>query len=556
MADPVADHMEAARAWMAVDPDPETRAEVREMLDAGDDEALAEHFGDRLRFGTAGIRGRRGAGPNRMNRVVVRRMGAGVGSWIGPGARAVIGYDARPDSDTYARDLAAVLAGLGVDAMLMPTMVPTPVLAHAVRELRTTVGLMVTASHNPPGDNGVKVFLADGAQLRAPHDAEIERAIDAAPLVGPAIDDPRPPGSVTMLDHFVIERYIDEIAHSVERPFSGCLTVAYTPLHGVGGATLGAVFEAAGLPAPVVASDQAEPDGSFPTVVFPNPEEPGAMDSLIATATAVGADLAIANDPDADRLAVALPEGDHWRVLTGDEVGALLADRMVEVTSGPDRIVVSTVVCSSLVAEIAAAAGVRHLTTLTGFKWIIGSAYADARLRPVLAYEESLGYACTSSVRDKDGISAALRFVELTEALADRGITPLQRLDELAVEHGFHGTRAFSVRFEGAGAVQAAGAAVDRLRREPPAVLAGRRVVGFEDFATGAWLPPTNLLRLDLEGGVRVLIRPSGTEAKTKVYLEAIERVGEVASVAPTRARVLAMLDALREPLTDELLAG
>ncbi|MFN3218948.1 MAG: phospho-sugar mutase [Acidimicrobiales bacterium] len=555
MAESVEDLLDTARAWMAVDPDPVTRAELQALIDAGDTEGLAERFDGRLRFGTAGIRGVQGAGPNRMNRVVVRRMAAGVGSWIGPGARAVVGYDARPNSDVYAHDLAAVLASLGVEAMILPTVVPTPVLAYAVRELRTTVGLMVTASHNPPADNGVKVFLADGAQLRAPHDAEIERSIDAAPLVGPTVDEPLPPGSVTVLDRYVIDRYVDDIAHSVERPFSGSLMVAYTPLHGVGRATLEAVFDATGLPAPVVAADQAEPDGTFPTVAFPNPEEPGAMDSLIATAIAAGADLAIANDPDADRLAVALPEGDRWRVLTGDEVGALLADRMLAVTSGPDRIVVSTVVCSSLVEKIATAAGVRHQTTLTGFKWIIGSAYADVRYRPVLAYEESLGYACTADVRDKDGISAALRFVELTEALAERGITPLRRLDELAVEHGLHATRAFSVRFDGAGAVQAAGAAVDRLRREPPTVLAGRSVTAIEDFAEGGWLPPTNLLRLDLDGGVRVLMRPSGTEPKTKVYLEAVVAVDDVDAVPEARMQALAMLDGLRGPLTDGLLA-
>jgi len=538
---------------MMLDPDPVTRDELEALIAAGDLDELADRFGERLRFGTAGIRGAQGAGPNRMNRVTVRRLGAGVGRWIGPGSRAVIGYDARHNSEVFARDLAAVLANLGVEALLLPTMAPTPVLAYAVRELRTTVGLMVTASHNPPADNGVKVFLADGAQLRAPHDDEIERAIDDAPEVPAAVGEPTRPGSITVLDHHVIDCYVDDIAHSVDRRHRGDLVVAYTPLHGVGRWTLDAVFAAAGLDAPVVAADQAEPDGSFPTVSFPNPEEPGAMDSLIATATAAGADLAIANDPDADRLAVALPHDGRWRVLTGDEVGALIADRMLQVTSGPDRTVVSTVVCSSLVEAIARAAGARPQTTLTGFKWIIGAAYADVRWRPVLAYEESLGYACTASVRDKDGISAALRFVELTEALAARGVTPLDRLDELAVEHGLHVTRARSVRFDGPSAVGDAAAAVDRLRVDMPTTLGGRSVDGRHDYSLGGDLPPTNLLRFDLAGGTRVLMRPSGTEPKTKIYLESIRPVAAVGDVGALRDVMLADLDVLADALAAEL---
>lgn len=541
----MADHALSARIdeWLAADPDPTTRAELESLVAAGDAAALDDRFGARLVFGTAGIRGAQGAGPNRMNRVTVRRMVAGVAAHLGPGATVVIGYDARHNSDVFARDAADVLAAAGITALLIDGHVPTPVLAFAVPRHRADLGLMVTASHNPPADNGCKVFLADGAQLRSPVDTEIEAAIGAVPLP-PRVLPPPSGGSVRSLGSEVVDAYVEAIADAVPVPDAGAVRAAYTPLHGVGRPVFEAVFTAAGLPVPVSVPSQADPDPDFPTVSFPNPEEPGAMDAVVALAQRDRCHLAIANDPDADRLAVAVPLADGtWRTLTGDEVGALILDAVLAATSGPDRKVVSTVVCSSLVATMAAAHGLQHRETLTGFKWIMAEAYADPASTPVLAYEESLGYAATPIVRDKDGISAALWFMQLTGALMARGATPAGRLDELAVEHGLHATRSTSIRFDGPGAVDQAGAAVDALRAAPPADIGGRRVVEIRDYVAGGTLPPTNLLRIDLEDDIRVLVRPSGTEPKTKLYLEQVIPVPEVIAVEPARRAAWDTLD-------------
>ena len=528
--------------WLAADPDPATRAELAALVEAGDQAALEERFATRLAFGTAGIRGAQGAGPNRMNRVTVRRMVAGVAAHLGAGTTVVIAYDARHNSDVFARDAADLLAGEGIRALLVDRPVPTPVLAFAVPRHGADLGLMVTASHNPPADNGCKVFLADGAQLRSPIDAQIETAIESVTL--PPSELPAATVPVETVGAELVEAYVDAITDAVPVPDAAVVRAAYTPLHGVGRSVFEAAFVAAGLPVPVAVAAQADPDPDFPTVAFPNPEEPGAMDLVVALAQQQGCQLAIANDPDADRLAVAAPLADgSWRTLTGDEGGALVLDAVLAATSGPDRKVVSTVVCSSLVATMASAHGLQHRETLTGFKWIMAEAYADPNLTPVLAYEESLGYAATPVVRDKDGISAALWFVQLTGALHARGVTVAGRLDELAVQHGLHATRSASVRFGGPGAVELAGAAVDALRDDPPADIGGRPVLDVFDYADGGALPPTNLLRLRLDGGIRVLVRPSGTEPKTKLYLEQVVPVGDVASVESARQQAWATLD-------------
>lgn len=530
-------------AWIAADPDPTTRAELEALVARPDDASLHERFSTRLAFGTAGIRGAQGAGPNRMNRVTVRRMVAGVAAHLGPGTTVVIGYDARHNSATFARDAADLLAGQGIRAMLIDRHVPTPVLAFAVPRHGADLGLMVTASHNPPADNGCKVFLADGAQLRSPVDAEIEAAIEAVAL--PPRELPPAVIPVEMLGTEVVEAYVAAVTAAIAVPDAAVVRAAYTPLHGVGREVFEQVFRSAGLAVPVSVAAQADPDPDFPTVAFPNPEEPGAMDAVVALARQQDCHLAIANDPDADRLAVAVPLADgSWRTLTGDDVGALVLDVVLAATSGPDRKVVSTVVCSSLVATMARAHGLDHRETLTGFKWIMAEAYADPALTPVLAYEESLGYAATPVVRDKDGISAALWFVQLAGALDARGVTVAQRLDELAVAHGLHATRSASIRFDGPHAVDLAGAAVDALRADPPAAIGGRTVHEVFDYAAGGGeLPPTNLLRLRLDGGIRVLVRPSGTEPKTKLYLEQVVPVDSVADVEPARLAAWATLD-------------
>lgn len=532
--------IEAAREWIEVDPDPTTSDELQRLIAAEDFAALETLFSARLSFGTAGIRGELGPGPNRMNRVTIRRMAAGVAAHLGPGHLVVIGHDARHNSDVFAADAAAVLAAAGIRAHVIDRPVPTPVLAHLTGSTDADLGLMVTASHNPPRDNGCKVYLAEGAQLRSPVDEAIESAIDAVEIPPKDLPEPTDGGSVAWLGADAIDSYVAAVVAGVDVAGDNSCVWAYTPMHGVGRDVLLAACEATGVPRPHVVAEQAEPDPDFPTVAFPNPEEPGAMDLLLALAQRSDAQLAVANDPDADRLAVAVPtQTGEWRALTGDEVGALLFDHLAAGVTG-DHKVVSTVVSSSMVSTMAAAAGFSPRVTLTGFKWLMAEAWADPDLPALFSYEESQGYATLSAVRDKDGISAAVRFVDLTHRLTQRGSSPAQRLDELAAEHGLHVTLQHSVRF--AGGAAAAAAAVDALRANAPESLAGRRVVGFEDFALGGELPATNLLRFDLDGGLRVLVRPSGTEPKTKIYLEQVTPVATVAEVDAARQQITATL--------------
>jgi phosphomannomutase len=449
-----------------------------------------------------------------------------------------IGYDARRNSDVFAADTAALVAAAGGKALLFDQRVPTPVLAYAVRHLGADAGVMVTASHNPPGDNGYKVYLADGAQLVPPADAEIEAAIDAVALFGPDLPAPAPGGEVVALGDAEITAYVDAVVAAVAPATGPAVRVAYTPLHGVGRGALDAVFTAAGLPNPAVVPEQAEPDGTFPTVAFPNPEEPGAMDAVLALARLSGADLVLANDPDADRLAVAAPDvAGQWRALTGNEIGILLADRVLSTTEGSDRLVVSSIVSSRQLAALAAAVGVHHRSTLTGFKWIARVGFEDPALRFVFGYEEALGYACTPLVRDKDGVSAALTFAHLAADLAARGATVHDRLDEIAALTGRFSTGQVSLRFD---SVAVAAATVARVRAAPPAEIAGLAVETFTDHLKGGHdLPPSDLLVLDLAGGGRVLLRPSGTEPKLKAYLEV---VGDPAGLADLDAAVRSLL--------------
>ncbi|MFC6885690.1 MULTISPECIES: phospho-sugar mutase [Actinomadura] len=560
-AAPDGGHRAAAEEWLAQDPDPGTRAELRAILDAGDGAALAERFGARLEFGTAGLRGELGAGPNRMNRVTVMRAAAGLAARLlrdhPPGAEVAIGYDARHGSRRFALDTAAVLAGAGLAPWVFPEPVPTPVLAHRVGAFGGVVaGVMVTASHNPARDNGYKVYWGDGAQIVPPLDAEISAAIDAVGRV-----DELPLG--TRWGTFgadAAEVYLDAVT-GLGLGEAREVSVAYTPLHGVGRETLLAAFERAGFPAPAVVADQAEPDPDFPTVAFPNPEEPGAMDRVLALAAASGSDLVIANDPDADRCAVAVPlPGGGARVLTGDEVGGLLAEHVLRHTSGPDRLLVTTVVSSSLLGAVARAHGVRFAESLTGFKWIMKAGGPGDRL--VFGYEEALGYSVGDGrgvpVRDKDGIGAALAVAALAAEARAAGRTLLDLLDGQARRYGLHATAQLAVRVDDPALIAGAMA---RLRGAPPGRLAGRAVEAFDDLAEGAGgLPPTDGLRFRLaagtapgDGPARVVIRPSGTEPKLKCYLEVVLPVGEAADVAPVRARAAEGLDGLRESVSDAL---
>ncbi|GII82628.1 phosphomannomutase [Sphaerisporangium siamense] len=532
------DLVRRAEEWLAQDPDPETREELRRLLDAGDTAGLQDRFGAKLEFGTAGLRGELGAGPNRMNRVTVMRAAAGLAARLGPGRHVVIGYDARHNSDVFARDSAAVLTGAGLRVSLMDEHRPTPVLAFAVRHLGADAGIMVTASHNPPRDNGYKVYWGDGAQIVPPLDEEISAVIDA---VGPV--DALPLGGAweTLADAAIVEPYLAAVT-ALPLGEARDLSVAYTPMHGVGGALLRRAFGAAGFAKPSVVRAQFTPDPDFPTVAFPNPEEPGAMDLALKLAGETGADLIIANDPDADRCAVGVPlPGGGYRMLTGDEVGGLLGEYVITRTSGPGRLVAASIVSSSLLGKIAEAHGVRHAETLTGFKWIVRA--GDGL---VYGYEEALGYTVGGDrglpVRDKDGIGAALTIAALAAEARRDGLTLLDLLDRQARAYGLHATAQLSVRVDDLSLIAGAMA---RLRSAPPARLGDHAVVSADDLAAGVdGLPPTDGLRYRLSGGARVVIRPSGTEPKLKCYLEVVLPAGD--EVAAARARAEDALSSLR----------
>ncbi len=482
------------RDWIADDPDPVTRAELEALLADGDVDALADRFASPLHFGTAGLRGPVRGGPNGMNRAVVRRTAAGLARHLGAGTTVVVGRDARHGSVEFQADVGAVLAGAGVRALLLPRDLPTPVLAFSVLHLGADAGVMVTASHNPPADNGMKVYLADGAQLPSPVDSEVEALIAAVESVLAL-----PLGEPEVLGEDVWQAYLDAIT-ALPLTTHRDVRVAYTPMHGVGLETLLAAFERAGFAAPVVVAEQAQPDPDFPTVAFPNPEEPGALDLLLRLSA--DADVAIASDPDADRIAVAV--GD--RPLRGDQTGVLLADHLL--SQGVRGRFATTVVSSSMLAKVAAGWGVPFSETLTGFKHL-----ARAGDDLVYAYEEALGVAVSpATVRDKDGMSAALLVAELAALEKARGRTLLDRLAELEERYGVHETRQLAYRVEDLSRIAAA---VDDVRTHPPAAYGRFAVTAVEQ-------PADDVLVHRLDGG-RVVVRPSGTEPKLKAYLELVD---------------------------------
>ncbi|WP_457186058.1 phospho-sugar mutase [Nocardioides sp. P5_E3] len=544
--------LEAARAWAAEDPDEQTRAELEALVAAaerGEETDLADRFAGTLEFGTAGLRGALGAGPNRMNRVVVTRTAAGLAAYLRDtghkGGSVVIGFDARHNSDVFARDTAEIMTGAGFKALVMPRTLPTPLLAFAIRELGCAAGVMVTASHNPPQDNGYKVYLGDGSQIVPPADSEIAARIAA---VGPLAELPRGDAG-RLVGEEIVDRYLDTVAGLAEDGPRD-LRIVYTPLHGVGGTTVAQVLETAGFDAPHVVEQQEHPDPDFPTVSFPNPEEPGAMDLAMALAAEHKADLVVANDPDADRCAVAVPDVHGWRMLRGDEVGALLAHHLL--ARGRHGTYANSIVSSSLLGKMAAAAGQPHEETLTGFKWI-GRVEGLA-----FGYEEALGYCCDPEhVRDKDGVSALLLVCELAaQAKAEgRGLTDL--LDDIAREHGLHATDQLSVRFDDLAAIPAT---MDRLRSAPPTTLGGLAVEQVEDLSQGsAALPPTDGLRYSLAEGARVIVRPSGTEPKVKCYLEVVipvETGSDGAGADAARISAAGRLDAIKADLRGAAFGG
>jgi phosphomannomutase len=541
-----------AEAWLADDPDPASRAELTQLIAGlpGTAGELRDRFAGPLTFGTAGLRGRLRAGPNGMNLAVVTRAAAGLVGWLaaqnatGP---LVIGYDARHGSREFAEQTARIATGAGRPAMIMPGVLPTPVLAYAVRALDAVAGVMVTASHNPPQDNGYKVYLGrelggpggDGAQIVPPADAGIEAAIRAVgDLASVPLGEPGTP-----IDEKTVQGYVRGAAAVLTPGGPRDLSVAYTPMHGVGGSTLVAAFAAAGFPPPAVVAEQADPDPEFPTVAFPNPEEPGAMDLLLALAAERDADLAIANDPDADRCAVAIPAGEpgRWRPLTGNELGILLADHLIRRSTRGTY--ATTIVSSAMLKALCAARDVPYAETLTGFKWIVRGAVDLA-----YGYEEALGYCVAPDlVRDKDGITAALLVAELAAGLKAAGGSLQSRLDELAREFGVHHTDQLSVRVDDLGEITRA---MGRVRADPPATLLGDEVTVTDR------LPDADVLTLRT-ARARVVIRPSGTEPKLKAYLEVVEPVtaeaGEPGDVAAARRRAA---DATAQGLRPEVAAA
>jgi phosphomannomutase len=538
---------ERVRAWIDDDPDPVTAQELTNLLaaaDEGDLEAaidLADRFAGTLEFGTAGLRGALGGGPNRMNRAVVLRAAAGLVAYLQteggiPEPMVVVGFDARYNSDVFARDTAAVVVGAGGHAAILPRPLPTPVLAFAIRHLGADAGVMVTASHNPPQDNGYKVYLGDGSQIVPPTDAQIASHIAAVASVR---DLYLAEDGWDNLGDEVQEEYVARVAALVRAGAPRDLKVVHTALHGVGDDTVRKVFEAAGFPPLNIVAAQANPDPDFPTVSFPNPEETGAIDAALAVADEVHPDIVIANDPDADRCAAAVRDGDGWRMLRGDELGALLGAHVFERGVDPDAVVACSIVSSRLLAAMATAAGIRHEETLTGFKWI-------SRVPGlVYGYEEAIGYCVAPAiVRDKDGVSAAVVLAEMAAALKARGRTLLDVLDDLAVRHGVYATDSFSVRVADLGQIPPV---MDRLRTSPPAELDTIRVTQADDLSRGdGGLPPTDGVRWFLADGSRVIVRPSGTEPKIKVYLEAVEPVTGADGLATAREAAAARLATLR----------
>jgi phosphomannomutase len=541
---------DAVSAWSAQDPDPDTRGELASLLDqiaAGSSESLAEltdAFHGRLQFGTAGLRGAIGAGPNRMNRVVVGQAAAGLAAYLLDqglaGGTVIIGHDARHKSDAFARDSAEIFAGAGFRALLVPVPTPTPVVAFGIGNFGCVAGVVVTASHNPPQDNGYKVYLGDGSQIVPPADGEIAGCIEEI-THRDLSDVPRSDDYVELGDELV-GAYLDRVTSLVPAGAARDLDWVYTPMHGVGGRVVAEAVARAGFTGAEVVAEQAEPDPDFPTVGFPNPEEPGAIDLALALARRTGADLVVANDPDADRCAIAAPIDDTWRMLRGDELGALLGDDALR--RGVEGTYACSIVSSSLLAAMAAAHGQPFATTLTGFKWI-------GRV-PGLAfgYEEAIGYCVDpQAVPDKDGISALIRVLTLAAGLKAEGRTVADRLDEIATTYGVYETDQLSVRVEDLSLIDAA---MVRLRRQPPTTLLGRPVQVIDLAAGTDELPPTDGVLLAGER-VTVVVRPSGTEPKLKCYLEARVPLAEAAGLASDRQRARTMLTELRVEMSSSL---
>ena len=528
------------QAWIADDPDPKTAAQLQSLLDAEDETALSKYFNGFLQFGTAGLRGPIGPGPSCMNRAVVGRTAAGIASYMKKRGmtRVVIGRDARYGSEDYTIETAEIMSGAGMEVFILPRPLPTPVLAFATAHLGCDIGIMVTASHNPPQDNGYKVYVgpvADGinyasSQIINPTDGFIATEID---LVTSLKSLPR--GSKwTVLGEDVISEYVKRTAALAPRP--GDLKIVYTAMHGVGTETIQRVFNHAGFATLILVDEQCTPDPDFPTVAFPNPEEPGAIDLALKKARDFGADLVIANDPDADRCAAAINDPKvGWRMLRGDELGIIFGEWIAR--SKPSGSFANSIVSSSTLRKISSHYGIDFQEVLTGFKWI-------AKIENLaFGYEEAIGYAVDSdNVNDKDGISAAIFLAQIAVDLKRDGLTISDLLNQVWERHGFHGTEQISIRVTDMSAITHLLAG---LRANPPREIAGRAVESVDDLAAPKdGLPPTDGLRIWLAGGIRIIVRPSGTEAKMKCYIEVVTATSDESQK---------LLDEIRQPLKELL---
>jgi phosphomannomutase len=545
--------VERVVAWMAADPDPDDRATLLALLESGDETELARRFAAPLTFGTAGLRGPVMAGPAGMNRLTVRRATQGVVAWmdelgVDHARGVVVGRDARRGSEQFNDEVVSVLLGAGMRVYEMPGPLPTPFVAYCVRALHAGAGIMITASHNPALDNGYKLYASDGAQIIPPHDQTVERYAAAA---SPPVLAGRDSALHGFVGSEVLASYFDHFVARFTVDGGSDLSVTYTPLHGVGGAPMTELFAAAGFRSVTTVSEQFAPDGTFPTLPFPNPEEPGALDLAIACADAVSSCLVIANDPDADRLGAAVRGPEGWRTLRGDEIGWLLASELLKSATSSDDVVATTIVSSMMLAEMAKQANVRFVTTLTGFKWISRAA-GEGVLR--FGYEEALGFAVDPLVADKDGMSAALALAKLASDLEREGQTLLDRLDEIESRYGVHSGAQISLRAEGAEGLVAIAAAMKRLRASPPKVLGGLDVTEVADLARG-WcgLAPTDGLLFELGSTGRVVVRPSGTEPKLKAYIEIVGATDDPGTLQDRRDGARAALGAVRDELADIL---
>lgn len=552
--------------WLARDPDPVTREELQRLIDTNDRDALEDRFSSRLAFGTAGLRGIVGAGPNRMNCLVIQETALGLGKYLlatfsdAASRGVVIGYDGRPDSSQFARDAAAMLASLGIKVYLTEKVAPTPLVAFGVRHLGTAAGIVVTASHNPPAYNGFKVYWDNGAQIIPPHDSGIAAQIDIAasePLPVMSVEDAEHQGLLTWLNGDFYTEYRKTLNNSAilsnhQQPEA--VSLAYTAMHGVGADMAEQLLADAGFKNVYSVKAQREPDGTFPTVNFPNPEEAGAMDMVIAEAKAHDAMLACANDPDADRFAVAVrTEDGEYKMLTGDQVGVLLGHYLLTHAAPEQNLVGTTIVSSSLLKKVAEAAGAKYYQTLTGFKWLTNIAMqkqtGDNQF--LFAYEEALGYTVGQTVWDKDGLSALVAFAQLTSELQAQGKTIWNRLEDIYREHGFYLNAQRSIALD-----PSSPPVGDSLRTTPPEAIAGRAVVCIDDLKTSQRqyadgkveaidLPASDVLIYWLDDDSRVVVRPSGTEPKLKCYYEVVEPIGHEDCLKHVQQRAAEAMDDL-----------